>query len=193
MTGRLVSVALAAMLGAIALAGCAGQSTIYNSMTSTAYRSYIYGQGYGFDLSTRDLNTIVLGNPFDLDQQQMAERLLAKFNARATLPQPTRFTTTPGPSARPEFKFVLLFNRAVVLPNAVCRAPEQVPVAELGSTTRLTATFCHYASYLTTVTGELENLTDIDDPSLDRLIGQMAPLLFPRSNRPARTMGTGTS
>ena len=192
MTRRLASLARAAMFGAIALTGC-GQSTIYNSMTSTAYRSYIYGQGYGFDLSTRDLNTIVLGNPFDLEQQQMAERLLAKFNARATLPQPTRFTTTPGPSARPEFKFVLLFNRAVVLPNAVCRAPDQVPPAELGSTMRLTATFCHYASYLTTVTGELENLTAIDDPSFDRLIGQMAPLLFPRSNRPARTMGAGVS
>jgi hypothetical protein len=192
MMRRLLSMLVIVASGLMAAAGC-GQSMIYNSMTSTAYRPYLYGSGYGYDVGLRDLTTIVLGNPFDLDQQQMAERLLAKFNAQATLPQPTRFTTTPGPSARPEFRFVLLFNRAAVLPNAVCRAPDQVPAAELGSTMRLTATFCHYGSYLTTVTGELENLTDIDDPSFDRLIGQMVPLLFPRSNRPARTMGAGVS
>jgi hypothetical protein len=175
MMRRLVRAAVAATIGATALAGCAGQSMIYNSMISNAYRPYLYGYGAG----RRDLTTVVLGNPFDLDQQQMEDRLLAKFNARPTLLQPTHFTTTPGPSARPEFKAVLLFNRAIVLPNAVCRAPDRVPVAELGPTMRLTATFCHYGGYLSTVTGELENVTDIDDPRFEKLIGQMVPLLFP--------------
>jgi len=174
MKSRLVGIAVAAMAGAAALAGCAGQSTIYNSTISSAYRPYLYGYGAG----GRDLTTIVQGNPFDLDQPQMEERLLAKFNARPTLLQRTHFTTTPGPSARPEFKAVLMFNRAIVLPNQVCRAPDQVPVADLGSTMRLTATFCR-GGYLSTVTGELENVTDIDDPRLDRLVGQIVPLLFP--------------
>jgi hypothetical protein len=180
------------MAGVAALAGCAGQSTIYNSMISSAYRPYLYGYGAG----GRDLTTIVQGNPFDLDQQQREERLLAKFNARPTLLQPTHFTTTPGPSARPEFKAVLLFNRAIVLPNQVCRAPDRVPVADLGSTLRLTATFCR-GGYLSTVTGELENVTDIDDPRLERLIEQMVPLLFPpidptRENNGARFLITGS-
>jgi hypothetical protein len=175
MMRRLVRAAMAATIGVVALAGCAGQSTIYNSMISNAYRPYLYGYGAG----RRDLTTVVLGNPFGLDQQQMEERLLAKFNARPTLLQPTHFTTTPGPSARPEFKVVLLFNRAIVLPNAVCRAPDRVPVADLGPTMRLTATFCHYGGYLSTVTGELENVTDIDDPRFEKLIGHMVPLLFP--------------
>jgi hypothetical protein len=174
MIRRVLAVGVAVGLGLTALAGCASQSTIYNSMISSAYRPYLYGYGAG----RRDLTTVVVGNPFDLDQKQMEERLLAKFNARPTLLQPTHFTTTPGPSARPEFKAVLLFNRAIVLPNQVCRAPDQVPVAELGSTMRLTATFCRGA-YLSTVTGELENVTDIDDPRFDQLIGQIVPLLFP--------------
>jgi hypothetical protein len=191
MTSRLLSIAVAVTVGVTALAGCAGNSTIYNSMISSAYRPYLYGYGAG----RRDLTTIVLGNPFGLDQQQMEERLLAKFNARPTLLQPTHFTTTPGPSARPEFKAVLLFNRATVLPNQVCRAPEQVPVADLGSTMRLTATFCR-GGYLSTVTGELENVTDIDDPRFERLIGQMVPLLFPpidptRENNGARFLISG--
>jgi hypothetical protein len=172
---RSLSVAVAVGLGLAALAGCAGQSTIYNSMISSGYRPYLYGYGAG----RRDLTTIVLGNPFGIDEQQMTDRLLAKFNARPTLLQPTHFTTTPGPSARAEFKAVMLFNRAIVLPNAVCRAPDQVPVAELGPTMRLTVIFCHYAGYLSAVTGELENVTDIDDPRLETLIGQIVPLLFP--------------
>jgi hypothetical protein len=171
---RFLAIAVAVALGLAVLAGCAGQSTIYNSMISSGYRPYLYGYGAG----RRDLTTVVVGNPFDLDQQQMTDRLLAKFNARPTLLQPTHFTTTPGPSARPEFKAVLLFNRAIVLPNQVCRAPDQVPVAELGTTTRLTATFCR-GGYLSTVTGELENVTDIDDPRFETLIGQIVPLLFP--------------
>jgi hypothetical protein len=182
----LVPAAVAAAIGVMALAGC-GQSTIYNSMISNGYRPYLYGYGAG----RRDLTTVVVGNPFGLDQQQMEERLLAKFNARPTLLQPTHFTTTPGPSARPEFKAVLLFNRVTVLPNAVCRAPDQVPAAELGSTLRLTATFCHYGGYLSTVTGELENVTDIDDPRFDKLIGQMVPLLFPPID-PTRSDNGGT-
>jgi hypothetical protein len=177
MMERLLSVAAAAAiaLGLVALTGCAGQSKIYNSMISSRYRPYLYGYGAG----RRDLTTIVVGNPFNLDQKQMEERLLAEFNAHSSFLQPTHFTTTPGPSARPEFKAVLLFNRAIVLPNQVCRAPEAVPVAELGPTMRLTATFCYYSGYLSTVTGELQNVTSIDDPRLDALIGRIVTLLFP--------------
>ena len=57
---RSLSVAVAVGLGLLTLSGCAGQSTIYNSMISSAYRPYLYGYGAG----RRDLTTIVLGNPF---------------------------------------------------------------------------------------------------------------------------------
>jgi hypothetical protein len=184
-------IGIAAAMAVAAVAGCAGESKVYNATISSAYRPYLYGYGAG----RRDLTTVVVGNPFGLDQQQMEERLLAMFNARPTFLQPTHFTTTPGPSARPEFRAVLLFNRVTVLPNQVCRAPEQVPAADLGSTMRLTATFCR-GGFLSTVTGELENVTDIDDPRFARLIGQMVPLLFPpidptRENNGSRFLITG--
>jgi hypothetical protein len=160
---------------AIALVACAGQSTIYNNMIGPAYRPYLYGYGAG----RRDLTTVIVGNPFDIDQGELDTKVVAMLNESPTFVQPTNFTTTPGPSARPEFKAVILFNRAVVLPNQVCRIPEQVPVADLGSTLRLSATFCQYGGYLSTVTGELEGATDIDDPRLRTLTRQMVPLLFP--------------
>jgi hypothetical protein len=160
---------------AFALVACAGQSTIYNNMIGPAYRPYLYGYGAG----RRDLTTVIVGNPFDIDQGELDSKLVAMLNESPTFLQPTNFTTTPGPSARPEFKAVILFNRAVILPNQVCRTPEQVPVADLGSTLRLSATFCHYGGYLSTVTGELQDVIGIDDPRLRTMIRQMVPLLFP--------------
>lgn len=169
----LVCLALVAA-GGLLLAACASQSTIYNSMISNAYRPTLYGYGAG----RRDLSTIIVGNPFDIDQEQLDTRLVAMLNESPTFLQPTNFTTTPGPSARPEFQAVILLDRAIVLPNQVCRSPERVPVADLGSTMRVTATFCH-GGYLSTVTGELQDVTGIDDPRLRQLIRKMVPLLFP--------------
>jgi hypothetical protein len=157
------------------VAACAGQSTIYNNMIGPAYRPYLYGYGAG----RRDLTTVIVGNPFDIDQTELETQLVAMLNESPTFLQPTNFTTTPGPSARPEFKAVILFNRAIVLPNQVCRSPEQAPVADLGTTLRLSATFCRYGGYLSTVTGELKDVTGIDDPRFHQLIRQMVPLLFP--------------
>lgn len=169
--GRIVAIGLGASL----LAACAGESTIYNDRISSAYRPYEYGYGAG----RRDLTTVIVGNPFDIDQAELDTRLLAMLNESPTFLQPTNFTTTPGPSARPQFRAVVLFNRRIVLPSAACRAPERVPVDELGDTTRVQLLFCRYGGWLSTVTGELEGVTGIDDPRFHRLIRQMVPLLFP--------------
>jgi hypothetical protein len=167
---------IAALIAAgVLLAACAGQSVIYNNSISSAYRPYDYGYGAG----RRDLTTIIVGNPFDLDQAELETRLVAMLNESPTFLQPTNFTTTPGPSARPQYRAVLLFNRAFVLATQICRSPESVPVAELGATVRLTAVFCRHNGFLSQVTGELKNVAGIDDPRFRRLIRQMVPLLFP--------------
>jgi hypothetical protein len=170
----LVRIALLAASGWL-LAACAGQSTIYNNMLSSAYRPTEYGYGAG----GRDLNTIIVGNPFDIEQAELNSRLVAMLNQSPTFLQRPHFTTTPGPSARLQYRAVLLFNRQIVLPGLACRAPEKIPVAELGATTRLVAVFCRRGGYLSTVTGELKDVTGIDDPNFARMIGQMVPLLFP--------------
>jgi hypothetical protein len=167
---------IAALIAAgVLLAACAGQSMIYNNSISSAYRPYDYGYGAG----RRDLTTIIVGNPFDIDQADLETRLVAMLNESPTFLQPTNFTTTPGPSARPQYRAVLLFNRGIVLPTQICRSPDSVPLVELGATMRLTAVFCRYGGFLSQVTGELENVAGIDDPRFRRLIRQMVPLLFP--------------
>jgi hypothetical protein len=170
------SLRIAALVAAGALLGaCARESVIYNNMISPAYRPYEYGYGAG----RRDLTTIIVGNPFDVDQPAFETRLVTMLNESPTFLQPTNFTTTPGPSARRQYRAVVVFNRAFVLATQICRSPDSVPVAELGATMRVTAVFCRHNGSLSQVTGELENVAGIDDPRFRRLIRQMVPLLFP--------------
>ncbi|MGH6918981.1 MAG: hypothetical protein ACREJ0_14910, partial [Geminicoccaceae bacterium] len=100
------------------------------------------------------------------------------LNRHQPMLQPTHFTTTPGPSARPIYRAVFLFNTKGVLPNRLCHEPPDVPTVDLGKTVRVTAAFCRWQGYLSTVTGEVE-AASIDDPKLASLIGQMMWLLFP--------------
>jgi hypothetical protein len=162
-------------VGGLLFQACAGQSTIYNEQISNSYRPYLYGYAAG----RRDLTTIIVGNPFDIEQAELDTRLVAMLNESPTFLQPTHSTTRPGPSARPQYKAVVLLNRQFVLPSIACRTPEQIPAAELDGTTRLTAVFCQYGVYLTTVTGELRAITGTYDPRFSQLIRQMVPLLFP--------------
>ena len=122
-----VRVAVLAAAGLLATA-CAGQSTIYNNMLSGGYRPYVFGYAAG----RRDLTTIIVGNPFDIDQAELNSRLVDMLNESPNFLQPTHFTTTPGPSARQEYRAVFLFNRQIVLPGLACRAPDKVPAADLG-------------------------------------------------------------
>jgi hypothetical protein len=163
------------VIGGLLVTACAGQSTIYNNMLSGGYRPYVFGYAAG----RRDLTTVIVGNPFEIDQAELNRRLVDMLNASPNFLQPTHFTTTPGPSARQQYRAVFLFNRQIVLPGRACRAPEKVPAADLGATTRLVAVFCQRGGYLSTVTGELQNVAGIDDPRFRQLIGQMVPLLFP--------------
>lgn len=169
-------VRLAVLVAAgLLMAGCAGQSTIYNNMISGGWYPWVYAWAAG----QRDLTTVIVGNPFDIDQAELDTRLTAMLNESPTFLQPTHFTTTPGPSARPDYHAVFLLNRQSVLPGVACRAPDKVPAADLGTTTRLMAVFCQQGGYLSTVTGELQDVTGIDDPRFRQMIGQMVPLLFP--------------
>jgi hypothetical protein len=164
-------IALAAVL---LLAGCAGQTLVYNEQLSPAYRPTEFGYGAG----RRDFTTVIGGDPFKLGEEPFQEQFIALLNRHQPILQPTNFTTTPGPSARPIYRAVFLFNTKPVLPNQICRAPLEVPAVDLGKTVRVTAVFCRWQGYLSTVTGEVE-AASIDDPKFSSLIGQMMWLLFP--------------
>lgn len=156
------------------LVGCAGQTLVYNEQLSPAYRPTEYGYGAG----RRDFTTVIQGDPFQLGEEAFQAQFVDLLNRHQPILQPTHFTITPGPSARPMYRAVFLFNTKAVLPNQMCVEPLNVPPADLGKTVRVTAVFCRWRGYLSTVTGEVE-VEAIDDPRFASLIGQMIFLLFP--------------
>ena len=159
---------------AFLLGGCAGGPLVYNEILSPAYRPTEYGYGAG----RRDFTTVIVGDPFQLGEKQFQEQFTALLNRNQPILQPTHFTTTPGPSARPAYRVVFLFDRKQVLSNQVCAAPAEVPAVDLGKTVRVIAVFCRFQGYLSSVTGEVE-ATSIDDPKFQSMISQMIWLLFP--------------
>jgi hypothetical protein len=169
MRGTFVGLATVLLLG-----GCADQTLVYNEQLSPAYRPTEYGYGAG----RRDFTTVIQGDPFRLGEQEFQEQFVALLNRHQPILQPTHFTTTPGPSARPIYRAVFLFNSKAVLPNQMCAVPLNVPAVELDKTVRLTAVFCRWQGYLSTVTGEVE-VDSIDDPRFESMIAQMILLLFP--------------
>ena len=170
------SLRIAALVAAGALlAACAGQSAIYNNSISSAIDHTIMGMA---PVGATSPPSYSATRSTSISRSSM-RRLVAMLNESPTFLQPTHFTTTPGPSARLQYRAVLLFNRQLALPDQTCRNARGVPVAELGETMRLTMVFCRHGGLLSTVTGELEAVTGIDDPRFRRLIRQMVPLLFP--------------
>ena len=156
------------------LVGCAGRPLVYNEQLSHAYRPTEYGYGAG----GRDFTTVIQGDPFQLGEGEFQAQFVDLLNRHQPILQPTHFTTTPGPSARPIYRVVFLFNTKYVLPNQMCRQPLDVPAAEPGKTVRVMAAFCRWQGALSTVTGEVE-VASIDDPRFESMIGQMIWLLFP--------------
>jgi hypothetical protein len=168
---RYIWMPLAAML---LLVGCAHQTLVYNEQLSPAYRPTEYGYGAG----RRDFTTVIQGNPFELGEEEFQAQFVDLLNRNQPILQPTHFTTTPGPSARPAYRAVFAFNTRLVLPNQMCVQPLDLPPAEVGDTIRVSAAFCRWQGALTSVTGEVA-VDSIDDPRFESMIGQMMWLLFP--------------
>ena len=102
------------------------------------------------------------------------------LNESPTFLQPTNFTTTPGPSARPQYRAVLLFNRADRAAQPDLPEPGQGAGRRAGRNHAPDrGVLPAAAAFSAQVTGELEGVTGIDDPRFRRLIRQMVPLLFP--------------
>ena len=163
------------------LSSCANQTRIYRNTVTTNYRPAEYGYGAG----RRDLLTVIRGDPFGLGQQRFEAAMIEVLARHPPRPQPTNFTTTPGPSARLAYRAVFLFDAPpAVLDRRLCRQPvEDLPQVEIGEALRITAAFCRNQGLLTAVAGDIPGgLTGIDDPKFDDLIELVIARLFPNVN-----------
>lgn len=163
------------------LSSCANQTRIYRNTVTTNYRPIEYGYGAG----RRDLLTVIRGDPFGLGKQQFEAAMIEILARHPPRPQPTNFTTTPGPSARLAYRAVFLFDAPpALLDRGLCRQPvDQLPRVEIGEALRITAAFCRDQGLLTAVAGDIPaGVTGIDDPKFDDLIELVIAGLFPNKD-----------
>ena len=135
-------------------------------------------QEVAYAASDRDLRVVVHGNPFGGDQQAFGQTLTGMMQNRI-MGVRTNFTTTPGPTARPEYRVVIAFNLAQnELNSALCANPT-LPTKPPGGPIIVQGAFCRGGGPLTSATGWLDRPQSVQDPMFRDLIGDLTYSLFP--------------
>jgi hypothetical protein len=171
---------VAVLVGALLIAGCAGQPVLYNHFINSGYSPTEFGVGAG----RKDLRTVLSGDPFGVGDAEFAAATIALLNRHQPFLQPTHFTTTPGENASPRHRMVLFFDQPRIPVFQLCRARLPAPPARPAEpvpepTLHVAAAFCLHGGELTAVQGKIDGVEDPNDPKFDRLLGQIVLALFP--------------
>jgi hypothetical protein len=171
---------VAVLVGALLIAGCAGQPVLYNHFINSGYSPTEFGVGAG----RKDLRTVLSGDPFGVGDAEFAAATIALLNRHQPFLQPTHFTTTPGENASPRHRMVLFFDQPRIPVFQLCRARLPAPPARPAEpvpepTLHVAAAFCLRGGELTAVQGKIDGVEDPNDPKFDRLLGQIVLALFP--------------
>ncbi|HYG85792.1 MAG TPA: hypothetical protein VD978_06005 [Azospirillum sp.] len=162
----------AVLAACLALAAC-GERVVAD-LPAPAYTL----QEVSYAASGRDLSVVVHGNPFGGDPQAFG-RTLTDIMQNRILGVQTNFTTTPGPSARPDYRVVLAFNLAQnELNSALCARPT-LPTRPPGGPIIVQGAFCRGGGALTSATGWLDEPQSPQDTAFRNLIADMTYSLFP--------------
>ena len=164
----------------IALAGCAGATTFDTGRSSNNSSRIDFATIAG----GRDMHTQIFGNPFAVPDDSFAASVTAVFNSRNSRTR-SNFTTKPGPSARDNFRLVLVFNPAQRgLASRLCRNPSDIQLAPSSNRPiRLQIAFCHGESDITSRRGSLPSATAPEDPAFQNFLAQALQLSQPSSNK----------
>ncbi|WP_029008051.1 hypothetical protein [Azospirillum halopraeferens] len=163
-------------LCAITLWGCAGGRVVADHPAP----AYTPGE-VAYAASDRDLAVVLHGAPPGTDPATLGPAVTAAMQGRI-MGVRTNFTTTPGESARPDYRVVMAFNPVEpLLSSALCASgpvPTRAPAAAGGGLV-VEAAFCRGGGALTAARGTLESSAGPDDPEFRGLIGDITFALFP--------------
>ena len=162
----------AVLAACLALAAC-GERVVAD-LPAPAYTM----QEVTYAASERDLRVVIHGTPFGGDPQAFGREVTDMMQNRI-MGVRTNFTTTPGPSARPDYRVVLAFNLAQnELNSALCSRPD-FPTKPPGGSMVVQAAFCRGGGALTSATGWLNKPISTQDPEFRDLISDLTFSLFP--------------
>ncbi|MBI1208156.1 MAG: hypothetical protein GC191_12830 [Azospirillum sp.] len=156
----------------LAVAGCAGPAVVpdppaaFFSLNSLAIAA-----------SGGELTVVVRGNPFGGDQAAFDHAVVEALQSRYA-GVPTRLTTTPGPSARPDYKVAVIFNPDPALGTYNTCTSRPVPTLPPQGRIVLQAAFCQGEAPATSARGWLAGAVTAEDPDFRQLLYDTAHALF---------------
>lgn len=163
--------------------------TVLTACEYTAYRSYVEPTYrptvFNYAAGGRDLEVQTVGNPYaerGFGNQDFPEFIVASMQGR-NLGQPTNFTTTPGETARAEYKVVIAFNPVEPATyRSLCDGEVQSGPTE--EKVRVKAAFCQGGRstgqrVLTGVRAEVIAGAEPNSPAFQSMMGGITRNLFP--------------
>ncbi len=186
---RTLCVAIVATVG---LSGCLGAG--YGTGTSRTYIDPLSYQanekGYAgiwdnYTMARRNVNTEILGNPFNMDKEVFD--LVAAQIMTDQQPGPKFYfqpkiwnRNLPGEAARPQYRFVMVFNPGVSVTGHELCAGAQVPtIPAYDKRIVIRTAFCRYNEYLTGATTERFDIDSVRDRDFTRAISNSLSMTFP--------------
>lgn len=179
MTARGVFQIAVLLLAAGAMMGC--DYNYRRVIVEPTYRVNLFNYAAG----GRDLKVETVGNPYssrDFVNQDFPEHVTAAMQGR-NRGQPTNFTTTPGETARPNYKVVIVFNPVEPATyRGICEG--DVESEPTDGKIRIKAVFCQGGResgqrVLTGVRASLSATSGPDSEAFDRVMAGITRELFP--------------
>ena len=168
----------AALLG---LTACnSGGFTLWGTHHDPKYGPH----NFAFFNQDRDLRTVVQGNPFPTENQQMvAEKVAASMRGRNAFGY-THFTTTPDETANPNTSLVVRFNPTHGYTGArLCSDPSPAPaLANPGGEVTMVMSYCLRETALAWIRGGTALPASPDDPVFQEMMGNAMQNLIPFRN-----------
>ena len=95
----------------------------------------------------------------------------------------TNFTTSPGPSASPDTRFVISFNAEGQSGRTLCAADPAPQTSNAGNgTLRMAMAYCLRDDALAWISGRMSQPASPEDPGFRNMIGQSVQTLIPARN-----------
>lgn len=160
-----------------ALAACASDVTVTNTVTP----NYLPEEVLIVATGDNELRTVIIGNPFDMQQEAFNAALLASMAGRNFGP-PLNLSTNPRQEDSRKRHVVLAFNMTERgRESALCAGSANTATAQqTDGRVTVTGVFCTAGNVLLTrATARADDVAGIDSDQFRRLITQFKIALFP--------------
>src|SRR5258708_3497555 len=172
-----------ALLLAACTAGSSGSKSLSSGSIYWTYydTSYTPIQDIAMAGGSGQLLTQVLGNPFNVDQEQF-DKAVTDAMYGAHFGPATHFTTTPNGSFKRKFYVRLAFDGAGI--NSICTSPPSAPERNAKATGSVTldAAFCQEGEPLSYLEGGGSGYSGPNDPRFIDIMHELTFNLFPPTN-----------